>query len=121
MMPKRKVIAVIDDNLAILSALGRLLSALGFDTELYTSSTEFLDSAMTSEASCLIIDIQLGETSGFDLAEQLANAGFVFPIIFMSAHVDESVETRAREFGCIALLAKPFTADALLKTLVDFS
>ena len=38
MPTKRCVVAVIDDNLDILGALGRLLSTLGYDTELYASA-----------------------------------------------------------------------------------
>jgi len=57
MPTKRKVVAVIDDNLGILGAMSRLLSAFGYDTELYASAKEFLDAAMTTEAICLIVDI----------------------------------------------------------------
>ncbi len=34
MRTKRKVVAVIDDDLAILGAMSRLLSAFGYDTDL---------------------------------------------------------------------------------------
>jgi hypothetical protein len=40
----------IDDDLGVRGAISRLLSALGYDTELYASAKEFLDAAMTTEA-----------------------------------------------------------------------
>jgi FixJ family two-component response regulator len=118
-MPKKlKVVAVIDDNLDILRVMSRALSAFGYDSELYVSAKEFLEAATTTEAVCLIVDVQLGKTCGFDLAQQLAVAGFTFPIIFMSGHNTESVKRRAMESGGVAFLSKPFAAEDLIRALV---
>jgi FixJ family two-component response regulator len=116
---KRKVVAIIDDNLGILGAMSRLLSAFGYDTELYVSAKEFLDPAVTTEAICLIVDIQLGESCGIEFARHLANAGFTIPIIFMSADNNESIKRRAMEIGCVAFLLKPFSAHVLIEALVN--
>ncbi len=121
MRTKRKVVAVIDDDLAILGAMSRLLSAFGYDTELYASAKEFLDTAITTEAICLIVDIELGESCGIDFAQQLANAGFTIPIIFMTANDNESLKRRAVEIGCVAFLPKPFSANVLIQALVNIS
>ncbi len=121
MRTKRKVVAVIDDDLAILGAMSRLLSAFGYDTELYASAKEFLDTAITTEAICLIVDIELGESCGIDFAQQLANAGFTIPIIFMTANDNESLKRRAVEIGCVAFLPKPFSANVLIQALVNLS
>jgi FixJ family two-component response regulator len=117
MPTKRNVVAIIDDNLDVLGALGRLLSTLGYDTELYASKEEFLDAAMTSEAICLIVDVHLGTASGIDLAQEVANAGYIFPTIFMSGDKRESIKMRALEVGAVAFLTKPFCADVLIKAL----
>jgi FixJ family two-component response regulator len=121
MSTKRNVIAIIDDNLGILAALSRLLSALGYGTELYASTKEFLDAAMMTEAICLIVDVQLGESCGIEFAQHLVNAGFTIPIIFMGANSNESAKRRAAEIGCLAFLTKPFSADALIHTLAALS
>jgi FixJ family two-component response regulator len=117
MPTKRNVVAIIDDNLDILGAMGRLLSTLGYDTELYASKKEFLDAAMTSEAICLIIDVHLGAACGIDLAQELSSAGYTFPTIFMSGDKCESIKMRAIEVGAVAFLTKPFCADVLIKAL----
>ncbi len=114
---KRNVIAVIDDNLGVLGAMSRLLSQLGYHTELYVSAKEFLDVALMTEAQCLIVDIELGESCGIELARQLANAGFTIPIIFMSAKDNELVKGRVMAIGCVAFLIKPFSANALKEAL----
>jgi FixJ family two-component response regulator len=117
MLTTRNVVAIIDDNLGILGAMGRLLSALGYGTELYASAKEFLDAAMTTEAICLLVDVQLGDSCGIQFAQHLAKAGFTIPIVFMSANNNESVKRRATEIGCVAFLVKPFSADVLIDTL----
>jgi FixJ family two-component response regulator len=117
----RKVVAVIDDNLRILGAMSRLLSAFGYDTELYASAKEFLDAALTTEAICIIVDIELGESCGIEFAQHLANVGFSMPIIFMTADDNESVKRRAAEIGCLAFLRKPFSANVLIEALVNIS
>jgi FixJ family two-component response regulator len=101
--------------------MSRLLSAFGYDTELYASAKEFLDAAMTTEAICLIVDVELGESCGIAFAQHLANAGFTMPIIFMTADDNESVRRRAMEIGCVAFLPKPFSADVLIEALVNIS
>jgi FixJ family two-component response regulator len=117
-MPKKlKVVAVIDDNLDVLRVMSRVLAALGYDSELYVSAKEFLDAASTTEAICLIVDVQLGETCGFDLVQQLAAAGFIFPIIFMSGHNTEPVKRRAMEIGGVDFLSKPFLPEDLIRAL----
>lgn len=121
MTTRRKVIAVIDDHLGILSSMGRLLSTLGYHTELYASAKEFLEVALTSEAICLIVDVELGESSGIDLAKHLANEGFKIPIIFMTGYSTESVRRRAEEVGCIAFLKKPFSPKVLIEALGKLS
>lgn len=118
MSTKRTVVAVIDDNIGILGSMGRLLSAYGYATELYASPKEFFDAVMTTEAICLIVDVQLGESCGIDFARQLANFGLTFPIIFMTANDTECVQKQAMETGCVAFLCKPFSADVLLESLI---
>jgi CheY-like chemotaxis protein len=119
MPPKQTVVAIIDDNLMVLGATSRLLSALGYRTELYASAKEFLDAAITTEANCLLVDIQLGEICGVDFVRQLLKAGFTIPVIFMSANGSEYVKRQANEIGCIAFLLKPFPARQLIDALVS--
>jgi FixJ family two-component response regulator len=118
---KRNVVAVIDDNLSVLGAMSRLLSELGYRTELYASAKEFLEAALLTEAHCLIVDIQLGESCGIELAQQLATAGIAIPIIFMTANNNERVKNRVAEIGCTAVLIKPFSASALTEALAKLA
>jgi FixJ family two-component response regulator len=114
---KRLVVAVVDDDLRILGAMGRLLSALGYDVELYASASEFLEVAILTKATCCIIDIQIGESCGFDLVLHVAAHGLTIPTIFMSADRNESLKQRATNVGGIGFLNKPFSASMLIEAL----
>lgn len=115
---KRTIVAVVDDNLLMRQAMATLLLALGYCTELFASGGAFLDAATKSEASCLVVDIQLGDISGVELGRQLTANGFKFPIIFMTASDDETIRNGAVQLGCVAYLRKPFPADELLAAIV---
>ena len=113
MPSKPEVVAVIDHDQGVRGAIRRLLSALGYDTELYASAKEFLAAALATEAICLIVDIEL---SGIEFARYLVNR-VTTPIIFMTAHDSESFKGRVMEMGCVAFLRKPFSADVLVEAL----
>jgi FixJ family two-component response regulator len=117
MPTKPEVVAVIDDDLGVRSAISRLLSVLGYSVELYASAKEFLDAAMAPEAICLILDIEPGDSGGIEFAQRLVNAGVTTPIIFMTAHDNELFKKRALKMGCIAFFRKPFSADVLIEAL----
>ncbi len=94
------------------------MSAFGYATYTFNSAEAFLRVAATSKAKCLLVDVQLGDISGVELARQLADAGFYFPIVFMTALDDEVIIRQAQQLGCVAYLRKPFGADVLIEAIV---
>jgi len=116
---KPKVVAVIDGDPGVRAAISRLLWPLGYDTEVYASAKEFLGVAMTTEAICLIVDIEPGESGGSEFAQRLVNVGFTRPIIVTTGDDNDSFNRRAMEMGCVAFVPKPFSADALIEALVN--
>jgi len=118
MATQRYVVAVVDDDPETRNATASLLSAAGYRTELFASGEAFLDAAATSEANCLVVDIQLGDISGLEMARQLATAGRNFPIVFMTALDDETIHSQALAFGCVAYLPKPCPANLLFEAIL---
>jgi FixJ family two-component response regulator len=111
------VAAVVDDDPAMRKAMATLLSALGYCTELFSSGKAFIEDATATEATCLVVDIQLGDISGLEMGRQLVVAGCKFPIIFMTACDDETIHSQAMKLGCVAYLRKPFSADLLIEAI----
>ena len=116
-MTKHPTVAIVDDDPSMLNAIGKFLAVHGYATEIYASAGALLDALSRSAATCFLIDIDLGEGCGFDLARDIGNLGVNHPIIFMTANDSKSYETRAREAGCEAFFYKPFSPDSLIEAL----
>jgi len=111
------VVAVIDDDDMVRDGLRALLPAFDCKVELYPSADAFLVAITTTRAHCLMIDIQLGLVSGIALGRGLTQAGYRFPVIYMSGSADEETRQEARDAGCVAFLCKPFTPEGLSRAL----
>ena len=111
------VIAVVDDSEIIREALDHLLVSVGYRTELYVSAEEFLRAAPGTRAACLVVDVELGGTSGPQLLRELSARGRHFPAIMMSGSGDPALPDLATELGCLAFLPKPFAPTGLLELL----
>ena len=110
-------VAIVEDDPSLLKALGRLLMENGYGVELFPSFADVLKDIPTSNATCILIDCQLGQFSGIELARQLTASGFVFPTIFMTASDDEHMRQQATAMGCAAFLRKPFLLNQLLEAV----
>jgi CheY-like chemotaxis protein len=75
----KKIVAIVDDDPEMREATAALLSAFGYGTETFDSAEAFLIAAATSQASCIVTDIQLGDISGVELVHQLKADGYKFP------------------------------------------
>jgi FixJ family two-component response regulator len=113
----QKTVAVVDDDPEMRASLATLLDALGYRAETYDSAETFLTCASTCSASCLVIDINLGDITGVELVHQLLADGLKWPIIFMSGHDDAAIKNQASAFDPIAFLLKPFRANDLIDAI----
>lgn len=111
-------IGIVDDDDQLREVLDQILSYKGFQTEQYASAEQFINAARTSKAACLLVDIQLGDISGVELARELSAIDCKFPIIFMSGSNDTILYKQATDFGCVAFLHKPFPADQLIESIM---
>ena len=69
------------------------------------------------QAFCIILDINLNDVSGIDLREQLAAAGILLPVIYITGNDNHATRMAALQSGCIAYLVKPFPAKSLIEPL----
>jgi FixJ family two-component response regulator len=111
------LVAVVDDDESVRESLPDLLREFGFATHSFSSAEEFLSSDSLIQTRCLILDIAMPGMTGFDLQRELKLRGHSIPIIFITAHKDEVVRTRAFQQGAVEFLFKPFSDTALLQAL----
>ncbi len=111
------LISIVDDDLSVRLALGRLVESAGYSAEIFASAREFLGSFALGRTACLVLDIHLGEMSGFELQERLAADGSAIPIILITAHDDGPTRKRIERSGVAASLLKPLDKRALLDAI----
>ena len=107
------LIGVVDDDASILRALRRFLGSAGFTVRTFGSGEELLACEQLDVIDCLVLDVQLGGLSGFELQERLSEASLLIPIIFITAHDDAPTRERARRAGAVDYLRKPFDEHVL--------
>lgn len=108
------VVFIVDDDASVRDAMRALLSAVGLRSETFGSTEEFANYKRPELPSCLILDVQLPGQTGIEFQESLAISGVRIPIIFVTAHGDVRMTSRAMRAGAVEFLPKPFQKDEFL-------
>jgi FixJ family two-component response regulator len=117
MMAMRPLVSVVDDDESVRESLPDLLGEFGFAVRAFSSAEEFLASDCIEQTKCLILDIAMPGMSGPDLQRELKRRGQKIPIVFITAHGDNTVRPRLLEQGAVDCLFKPFSDTALREAL----
>jgi FixJ family two-component response regulator len=111
------VVYVIDDDQSVRKALARLLRSASLHAETFSSPEEFLAGLRQEKDACVIADIRMPGSTGFDLQKGITAAGMRLPIIVVSASDDEQTREHARRLGAVAFFRKPVDDQALLDAI----
>jgi FixJ family two-component response regulator len=114
---RTKLVAIVDDDDSMRSALQGLLKAVGLPTQAFASAEEFLQSGQQRQTACLIADIRMPGMSGLELQAKLNTEHCRIPTIFITAHGDEKMRMQALRAGAVEFMAKPFNDEALLESV----
>lgn len=119
MADTRPTIFVVDDDASVRDAISNLLESVGLRAKVFESTEAFWKAPRPSAPSCLVLDVRLPGVSGLEFQEQLAKANVSIPIIFVTAHGDVPMTSRAMKAGAIEFLMKPFQKEELLAAVRD--
>jgi FixJ family two-component response regulator len=111
------VVFVVDDDESVRDAIRTLLKSVGLQAEVFGSTEEFLHSPKPETPSCLILDVRLPGTTGLEFQDELNHLGIRIPIIFITAHGDIPMTSRAMKAGAVEFLTKPFQKQELLTAI----
>ena len=111
------LVSVVDDDESVRESLPDLVREFGFTAQAFSSAEEFLASEYIDQTKCLILDIGMPGMSGPDLQRELRLRGQRIPIVFITAHKNETVRPRLLAEGAVECLFKPFSDTALLDAL----
>ena len=109
-----RLVYVIDDDLSMRKAVGRLLESEDYSVEMFTGAREFLARAPHTGPSCVILDLNMPGLSGLELQEALAGRGRAEQVIFITGGASVPTCVQAMKAGAIDYLSKPFRDEDLL-------
>jgi FixJ family two-component response regulator len=114
---KRSVVAVVDDERSVLSAVSRLLRSHDFECVTYESGEVALADPKLFTVSCIVMDIQMHGIDGFELRDRIRAMGSTIPCFFITAHVLTDSAEWNRRVGGTPYLLKPFDESQLISTI----
>ena len=111
------LVSVIDDDESVRESLPDLLKEFGFSVNAFSSAEEFLTSGCVGKTRCLILDVSMPGMTGPELQRELKRRGLPIPIVYITAHRDDTVRPRLLAQGAVECLFKPFSDAALEEAL----
>lgn len=109
-------IIVIDDEKILWKSIETSLKKNGYEVTIIKSYNDFLSNNDVVKADLFLIDISLGDGSGFDIIKQLKDDSITMniPSIFISGHSDTKTIVEWLDLGWDDYMVKPFHSDELL-------
>ena len=111
------IVAIVDDDASLRSALARLLRTVGWRTVTFASAEAFLHTDPQMPLDCLVLDVWLPGMNGVALLEHLGTLGSTLPVILITGRDDVQMRRRAAQLGAVAYLHKPLDEQDLLLAL----
>jgi len=117
------MILIVDDNQNNLYSLKKLLESKDFQVDIASSGEEALGKALKNDYALIILDVQMPDMDGFEVAETLADYSKTkeIPIIFLSAvNTEKKFITRGYASGGKDYVTKPIDPEILLLKVKTF-
>lgn len=106
-------VLMIDDDEMIATATSEYFNMFGVKTSCVTSYADAVAFLEEHDVSLLLLDINLGEKSGFDLCRKIRE-NYDLPIFFISARTSDDDVLIALNIGGDDYIKKPYTLSVLL-------
>lgn len=104
---------MVDDDITIAETTAEYFNIFDIKTAYVTGYDETLKFLDENEVSLILLDINLGERSGFELCKQIRTA-YDMPILFISARTSDDDILTALNIGGDDYIKKPYTLNILL-------
>ena len=113
----RDGIWLLDDDVSMLKALGRLMNSAGFIVEKFNHPATFLARLEHAPCRVAVLDVWMPQMNGLEVQACLRRDSPETRIIFISGRDDPSVRQAALDAGAFAFFAKPFEDELLMKVI----
>jgi diguanylate cyclase (GGDEF)-like protein len=113
-----KTVFIVDDNQTNLIAAKNALNGI-YRTLTVLSAAKMFQIAEKIQPDIILLDIEMPETDGFTAISQLKADKRLcdVPVVFLTAHKDEEIETKGFDLGAVDFITKPFSPAVLLRRI----
>lgn len=111
---QQPLVYIVDDDNELRTLLAWLLVSIGIRSQCCSSAEEFLAVFDPQSTACLVLDVRMPQTCGFELQAMLNQRGIALPTLFVSAHGDIPMAVRALQNGAIDFVEKPYNPQKML-------
>ncbi|MGN8056235.1 response regulator transcription factor [Pedobacter sp. 22163] len=109
-------IVIIEDEIDLGNVISEYLKLRGFSVLWFKTASEALAyySANQLDNKLVIVDVQLPDMNGFDLASEMVMINSNQPFFFLTAHNEKQDRLRGLKIGAIDYISKPFEIEELV-------
>ncbi len=118
-MKKIKILFV-DDDIILGNVATLALNEAGYDVHFQTSLSGIVEVLNEWNPQIIILDVEIGEKNGLDIAPELKRLAPEIPILFVSSHTSADFVVKSMEIGAVGYLKKPFDVKELIAYVSRF-
>ena len=117
-----QTVLIVEDNESNMKFYNDLLQVYGYNTLQTHDGMEVLKIARDHKPALILMDIQLGEVTGLDVATWIKNEDDLkdIPIVAVTAYAVKDDEKLILQSGCTTWLPKPVNTLTLIETVEHF-
>jgi two-component system OmpR family response regulator len=108
---------LVEDESKLAELIKRGLSEAGYAVDIAADAAEGLWRASSIQYDFVVLDVMLPDSDGFEVCATLRAAGYMNPVLMLTARDDVHDRVRGLDSGADDYLAKPFDFDELLARL----
>jgi FixJ family two-component response regulator len=113
------LVIVVEDEEPIRASLVRLLKSACYAVRDFASGKDFFNSPMPETPACLLLDMQIPDTTGLEIIEKLAEIDVKMPVIFITGFGSIPMSVQAMKSGAREFLTKPVCPEVLLAAVAE--
>lgn len=119
--PTQKLILAVDDMSMILSGLNTVFQGTHFKFAGVTSAMAALQFIQNHTPDLFLLDIEMPEMDGYELAARIRKCGHTAPIIFLTGNSSKEYVIKALSAGAADFIVKPINREQVLGKVIKFT
>lgn len=113
----KQCILIVDDDPAVCSSLGSVLSTYGFKTRAFTSARPAIEMLPEIGCACILLDVRMPDLDGLTALKIMQSSEECPPVIMITGHADVPMAVQAMKLGASDFVEKPIDDESLVQSI----